>query len=132
MKKAFQYLIRWSINLVFGAALLLAAAIWLPGLFHMKAYVVKSSSMEATIMPGSVIYVSPYREEETVSPGDIVSFQTGDAKVTHRVAAVDLEHGIVTTKGDANQVRDSQPITFDAIEGKVRFHIPAIGYLLLR
>ena len=132
MKKAFQYLIRWSINLALIAALLLAAAVWLPGLFHMKAYVVKSSSMEPTIRPGSVIYVSPYREEETVSPGDIVSFQTGDAKVTHRVAAVDLEHGIVTTKGDANQVCDSQPITFDAIEGKVRFHIPAIGYLLLR
>jgi signal peptidase I, archaeal type len=132
MKKAFQYLIRWSINLALIAALLLAAAVWLPGLFHMKAYVVKSSSMEPTIMPGSVIYVSPYREEETVSPGDIVSFQTGDAKVTHRVAAVDLEHGTVTTKGDANQVCDSQPITFDAIEGKVRFHIPAIGYLLLR
>lgn len=132
MKKAFQYLIRWSINLALIAALLLAAAVWLPGLFHMKAYVVKSSSMEPAIMPGSVIYVSPYREEETVSPGDIVSFQTGDAKVTHRVVAVDLEHGIVTTKGDANQVCDSQPITFEAIEGKVRFHIPAIGYLLLR
>ena len=132
MKKAFQYLIRWSINLVFGAALLLAAAIWLPGLFHMKAYVVKSSSMEPAITAGSVIYISQYREDETVSPGDIVSFQAGDAKVTHRVVAVDLEHGIVTTKGDANEVCDSSPTTFDAIEGKVRFHIPAIGYLLLR
>ena len=119
MKKAFQYLIRWSINLVFGAALLLAAAIWLPGLFHMKAYVVKSSSMEPAITAGSVIYISQYREDETVSPGDIVSFQAG-------------EHGLVTTKGDANQVCDSAPTSFDAIEGKVRFHIPAIGYLLLR
>ena len=57
MKKAFQYLIRWSINLALIAALLLAAAVWLPGLFHMKAYVVKSSSMEPAIMAGSVIYV---------------------------------------------------------------------------
>ena len=132
MKKAMQYLIRWSINLALAAALLLAAAVWLPGLFHMKAYVVKSSSMEPAIMPGSVIYVSQYREEETISPGDIVSFQTGDAKVTHRVVAVDTEQGSVITKGDANKTRDSQPVTFDAIEGKVRFHIPVIGYLLLR
>lgn len=132
MKKAIQYLIRWSINLALAAVLLLAAAVWLPSLFHMKAYVVKSSSMEPAIMAGSVIYVSQYREDESVSPGDIVSFRTGDAKVTHRVVAVDSEHGIVTTKGDANQVCDSQPITFDAIEGKVRFHIPVIGYLLLR
>ncbi len=128
MKKAMQYLIRWSINLALAAALLLAAAVWLPGLFHMKAYVVKSSSMEPAIKAGSVIYVSQYREEETISPGDIVSFQTGDAKVTHRV----VEQGSVITKGDANKTRDSQPVTFDAIEGKVRFHIPVIGYLLLR
>lgn len=132
MKKAMQYLIRWSINLALAAALLLAAAVWLPGLFHMKAYVVKSSSMEPAIKAGSVIYVSQYREEETISPGDIVSFQTGDAKVTHRVVAVDMEQGSVITKGDANKTRDSQPVTFDAIEGKVRFHIPVIGYLLLR
>ncbi|MCI8838585.1 MAG: signal peptidase I [Hungatella sp.] len=132
MKKVLQYLFRWSVNLILAAALLLAAAIWLPGLFHMKAYVVKSSSMEPAIMPGSVIYVSQYREGESVSPGDIVSFRTGDAKVTHRVVAVNSEYGTVTTKGDANQVCDSQPVTFDAIEGKVRFHIPAIGYLLLR
>ena len=127
-----QYLIRWSINLALAAALLLAAAVWLPGLFHMKAYVVKSSSMEPAIKAGSVIYVSQYREGETISPGDIVSFQTGDAKVTHRVVAVDTEQGSVITKGDANKTRDSQPVTFDAIEGKVRFHIPVIGYLLLR
>lgn len=132
MKKAMQYLIRWSINLALAAALLLAAAVWLPGLFHMKAYVVKSSSMEPAIKAGSVIYVSQYREEETISPGDIVSFQTGDAKITHRVVAVDTEQGSVITKGDANKTRDSQPVTFDAIEGKVRFHIPVIGYLLLR
>jgi signal peptidase I len=132
MKKAMQYLIRWSINLALAAALLLAAAVWLPGLFHMKAYVVKSSSMEPAIKAGSVIYVSQYREGETISPGDIVSFQTGDAKVTHRVVAVDTEQGSVITKGDANKTRDSQPVTFDAIEGKVRFHIPVIGYLLLR
>jgi len=132
MKKAFQYLFRWFINFVLAAAVFLAAAVWLPGLFHMKAYVVKSSSMEPAIMAGSVIYVSPYGEDEPVLPGDIVSFQAGDAKVTHRVVTVDQEHGIVTTKGDANQVCDSNPTAFDAIEGKVRFHIPAIGYLLLR
>lgn len=132
MKKVLQYLIRWIINLALAAALFLSAAVWLPGLFHMKAYVVKSSSMEPAIMAGSVIYVRPYGEEESISPGDIVSFRTGDAKVTHRVVAVDSEHGLVTTKGDANPVCDSQPVAFDAIEGRVRFHIPAIGYLLLR
>ena len=52
--------------------------------------------------------------------------------VTHRIVSVDREHGMAVTKGDANQVCDSVPLSLDAIEGKVRFHIPSIGYLLLR
>ena len=79
-----------------------------------------------------VIYVKPYGEDEPIRQGDIVSFSTGDVMVTHRIVYVDQEEGVVTTKGDANQVHDSAPVPFDAILGKVRFHIPEIGYLLLR
>ena len=125
-------LFHWFTNLFLAAALLLAAAVWLPPFFHMKAYVVKSSSMEPAITAGSVVYVSQYREDESISTGDIVSFQAGDAMVTHRIVSVDREHGMAVTKGDANQVCDSVPLSLDAIEGKVRFHIPSIGYLLLR
>ena len=114
-------LFHWFTNLFLAAALLLAAAVWLPSFFHMKAYVVASSSMEPAITAGSVVYV-----------GDIVSFQAGDAMVTHRIVSVDREHGMAVTKGDANQVCDSAPLSLDAVEGKVRFHIPGIGYLLLR
>ena len=125
-------LFHWFTNLFLAAALLLAAAVWLPPFFHMKAYVVASSSMEPAITAGSVVYVSQYREDESISTGDIVSFQAGAAMVTHRIVSVDREHGMAVTKGDANQVCDSVPLSLDAIEGKVRFHIPSIGYLLLR
>lgn len=125
-------LFHWLTNLFLAAVLLLAAAAWLPHFFHMKAYVVASSSMEPAIPPGSVVYVSQYQEEESISTGDIISFRTGDAMVTHRIVSVDREHGLAVTKGDANQVCDSAPLSLDAIEGKVRFHIPGIGYLLLR
>ena len=132
MKTAIKNLSRWTANLLLAAALLLTAAVWLPGVFHMKAYVVASSSMEPAITAGSVVYVSQYQEDESISTGDIVSFQAGDAMVTHRIVSVDREHGMAVTKGDANQVCDSVPLSLDAIEGKVRFHIPSIGYLLLR
>lgn len=132
MKITVQHLFRWLVNLILAAALLLAAAVWLPGVFHMKAYVVKSSSMEPAIKAGSVIYVKPYGEDEPIRQGDIVSFSTGDVMVTHRIVYVDQEEGAVTTKGDANQVHDPAPVPLDAILGKVRFHIPEIGYLLLR
>lgn len=132
MKKAMNHLFRWLVNLTLAAALLLAAAVWLPGAFHMKAYVVKSSSMEPAIPAGSVIYVRPYEEDEPVRQGDIISFSTGDVMVTHRILYVNQENSTATTKGDANQVHDPAPVPFDAILGKVRFHIPGIGYLLLR
>ena len=130
--KALKNMQRWFINIALVAALLLAAAVWLPEAFHMKAYVVKSSSMEPTIKAGSVIYVKPYGDNESVSAGDIISFHTGNVIVTHRIMSVDFENGTVITKGDGNEVCDSAPLPLSAIEGKVQFHIPGIGYLLLR
>lgn len=130
--KVLKAMFRWFTNLILATALLLAAAVWLPQAFHMKAYVVASSSMEPAISAGSVVYVSQYKAGEAVQTGDIVSFRSGGALVTHRVVSVDTEHGLVTTRGDANQVCDSAPLSLEAIEGKVRFHIPGIGYLLLR
>lgn len=128
--KLLQTLSRWLGNLLLAAAVLLAATVWLPKAFHMKAYVVTSSSMEPAITAGSVIYISEYKEDESVSPGDIVSFHAGDVMVTHRIVSVDHAGGTVTTRGDANQVPDLTPVPFGAVEGKVRFHIPGIGYLL--
>lgn len=132
MKKTMRYLSYWLVNLVLVAALLLAAAVWLPGVFHMKACVVKSSSMEPAIEAGSVIYISQYGEDEQICPGDIVSFQSGEVMVTHRVVSVDREKGTIVTKGDANAVWDAVPVPQEAIYGKVRFQLPWIGYLLLR
>ena len=66
--KALKNMQRWFINIALVAALLLAAAVWLPGAFHMKAYVVKSSSMEPTIKAGSVIYVKPYGDKSHTEP----------------------------------------------------------------
>lgn len=132
MKKTLSVMFRWSVNLFLAAALLLAAAVWLPGVFQMKAYVVKSGSMEPTIKAGSVIYVKPYGKEESICSGDMVSFQAGGVMVTHRVVSVDQERQVVMTKGDANQKQDPAPVPMNAIYGKVRFCIPGLGYLLLR
>lgn len=132
MKTVLKNLLQGAANLALAAAFLLAAAVWLPEVFHMKAYVVKSSSMEPAISAGSVVYVSQYKPQEPISPGDIICFQTGEAMVTHRIVSIDLEEGTAITKGDGNQVSDPKPLFLEDIQGKVRFHIPGIGYLLLR
>ena len=90
MKKALPSLGRWLVNLFLVLALLLAAAVWLPEAFHMRAYVVKSSSMEPAIRVGSIIYLRPYGEDERVCRVYIVSFPGGGALVTHRIVSVNL------------------------------------------
>lgn len=132
MDQRLQKGLRWGANLVLAAAVLAAMAVWLPGAFHMKAYVVTSSSMEPTIRPGSVIYVAPYRDLEEIRVGDIVSFETGGVLVTHRIVALDQEKNQAVTKGDGNRAADAAPLPLERILGKVRFQIPGIGYLLLR
>lgn len=132
MKKRLTYLSRWMVNGFLAAAVLLAAVVWLPGMFHRKAFVVKSSSMEPAIKAGSVIYVRAYQEDEEVLPGDIVSFFTGEVMVIHRIVSVDQEEKTAVTKGDANQVCDPGKLPLDAIQGKVEFHLPLLGYLLLK
>lgn len=55
--------------------------------------------------------------------------------IRRRIAVVNdrLLHGdSIITKGDANALCDSVPVSQEAIYGKVRFQIPWIGYLLLR
>ena len=73
-----------------------------------------------------------YREDEPVCPGDIVSFPAGGAMVTHRIVSVNQEEKTAVTKGDANKVCDPETLPLSAIEGKVEFHLPLVGYLLLR
>ena len=132
MKQSMQSLSCWLTNLLLATAVFLAAAAWLPGFLHMKACVVESSSMEPVIKAGSVIYVSQYGQDEQICPGDIVSFQAGSVMVTHRVVSVNQREGTIITKGDANALCDSVPVSQEAIYGKVRFQIPWIGYLILR
>ena len=47
--------------------------------------------------------------------------------MTHRV--VEIENGNYFTKGDANNVKDAVPVTYDNVEGKIVGPvIPLLGY----
>ena len=102
-----------------------------PRLMGYQIYNIVSGSMEPAIPVGSLVYAELVQPAE-VQEGEIIVFYSGGSAVTHRVVQNRLVEGEFVTKGDANQVCDSVPLSLDAIEGKVRFHIPSIGYLLLR
>ena len=105
-----------------------------PRLFGYHIYSVVSGSMEPSIPTGSLVYIGE-AELKDVSEGEVIAFYgTRDMAsiITHRVVENRVLTGEFITKGDANQVHDPAPVPFDDILGKVRFHIPGIGYLLLR
>lgn len=83
--------------------------------------VVGSGSMEPVLPTGALALV---REQPSYAPGDVVTFDAGDALVTHRIVAVDGDR--MVTQGDANNVDDG-PVPLSSVEGKVVASVPGAG-----
>lgn len=81
--------------------------------------------MEPTLKVGAIIIV---KEEKDVQVGDIITYRDSSSYTTHRI--VEINDGIITTKGDANSITD-KPISRDAVVGKVIFYINLFGSLTL-
>lgn len=108
---------------------LVAAALILPHFFGYQTMAVLSGSMEPNIGVGSIAYVKEAPFDE-LKVGDVISFHMGsDTVVTHRIKDVDQEKQLITTKGDANEVEDAEPVAASSVIGKVGFHIPLLGYI---
>lgn len=91
-----------------------------------KAIVV-SGSMSPAIKVNDIVLVHQV-PQNTYKKGDIVTYQSPDYPVTHRIQSV--VGNTVITKGDDNDGED-QPIKKNDIYGKVFLTLPKIGYLLL-
>lgn len=94
-------------------------------------FVVTGASMEPAIAKGSVVIVRP-TIPAVLATGDVVTFQHKGRTVTHRIAAID-EYGdarVFTTKGDANEAADPEPVAFDEQVGLLVAQVPLAGYAL--
>lgn len=99
---------------------------------------VLSGSMTPTYSVGSVVVVLPVEPAE-VEEGDVITFYktpTSKSLTTHRV--IETHRTVVgngeaalsfTTRGDANESNDREPIPAEAVRGRVWFHVPFIGHL---
>lgn len=108
--------------------LLLVSLLPLPG--NVRLLTVLSGSMEPAIRTGSVVAIKP---ADTYKTGDIITFgEISRTKVptTHRVKEVMIVDGqtLYTTKGDANNGEDLEPVSKKMIAGKVFFTVPFLGY----
>jgi signal peptidase I len=104
-----------------------ASLVALPRFTSLEVFVVRGGSMEPAISVGSIVVVD--RSQRDLRVGDIVSFREPDgAIITHRIASKD--HGLLTTRGDANRNVDLERRTKQAVIGTVAFALPLLGYLL--
>lgn len=110
-----------------AAAALLLAAIMVFGLWQgIRPMIVVSGSMEPNLPVGSLCLIDTrYRD---IRQGEIITFDFGKEKITHRVIGV-LQEGYVT-RGDANGVQDFAPVRRHQVYGKLAGHIPYVGYVI--
>lgn len=112
-------------------AVLLMAVLISKLVFHLEMKAVLTGSMSPDLPVGSLILISPI-EYEHIRIGDDITF-IRDANltlVTHRVISKNDTTQEITTQGIANNLPD-RPTSYQNVVGKVIFHLPYAGYLVL-
>ncbi|MBU5482303.1 signal peptidase I [Blautia sp. MSJ-19] len=92
--------------------------------FGISIDTVLSGSMEPVLKTGGIAFTDT--KNRTPEIGEIITYQAGDSKVSHRV--VGKEQNGYRTKGDANNGEDAALVMPSQIIGKVVFSLPFLGY----
>lgn len=103
-----------------------------PSFFGIKTFVIISGSMEPELNIGDIVIIKKCSQEE-LKENDIISYKYGQSEITHRIIQIeDNENGKeYITKGDNNNVRDSENIKYENIEGKSIGKIRHLGKVIL-
>ena len=122
----------WNIVSTALVLLMVLCAVFLMGsrLIGYQCYNVISPSMEPEYSVGDLLYVKKV-DVNTVQVGDPITFILNEDLVvaTHRVVEIDAENQRFYTKGDANEIADSEPVHFNNVIGVPQFSIPKLGYV---
>ena len=122
----------WNIVSTALVVLMVLCAVFLMGsrLLGYQCYTVISGSMEPEYSVGDLLYVKKV-DAATVKVGDPITFILNEDLVvaTHRVVRVDSENQRFYTKGDANEIEDSDPVHFNNVIGVPKFSISKLGYV---
>ncbi|GGA35408.1 signal peptidase I SipW [Paenibacillus physcomitrellae] len=106
-----------------------------PNFFGYQIKTVLSGSMEPGIQTGSIIAVKPGGDMTRFSPGDVISFKSGDKIITHRIVDVtqngSLNQVMYKTKGDNNDAPDLDAVPSGDVIGEYSgFTLPYAGYAM--
>ena len=100
----------------------------IPSFFGYKPFIVLSGSMETEIYSGDIA-VAKVVNVNTLKIGDVIAYRSGDSVITHRIVEKVYDGGEYkfVTKGDNNNVKDKNYVSFDSVEGKYIFKIKGLG-----
>ena len=122
----------WNIVSTTLVVLMVLCAVFLMGsrLLGFQCYTVISGSMEPEYSVGDLLYVKEVNPNN-IKVGDPVTFILNEDLVvaTHRVVEIDAKNQRFYTKGDANEIADSEPVHFNNVIGVPQFSIPKLGYV---
>lgn len=122
----------WNIVSTLFVGIIVLFAVFLMGsrLVGYQVFNVISGSMEPEYSVGDLIYVKKVNTED-IKVGMPITFVLNEDLVvaTHRVVEVDAENQHFYTKGDANEIADSEPVHFNNVIGVPQFRIPLLGYV---
>jgi signal peptidase I len=122
----------WLVVLAVAGVLLVAVAV--PRLAGATPYTVLTGSMRPHYPPGTLLVVRPV-DPEDVLIGDVITFQLESGRsavASHRVIGVgraadgELQYVV---KGDANAVRDEEPVRAVQVRGRLWYAVPYLGYV---
>lgn len=101
-----------------------------PSAFGIKTFTIISGSMSPVINIDDIIIVEECSKSD-LELNDIITFKIDNEIITHRIINIQNVDGrlVYITKGDRNEVSDTEKIEFGQIEGKYLFRIPKLGKL---
>lgn len=116
-----------------GIIFVVIFAFFVAGLLPIKPVAILSNSMKPYFKRGDVVLVTKVKKEnlKNICVGDVVEYKIDGKTVVHRVSSIVEGSGneiYFITKGDANDLPDSNPVTEDQIIGIAKNYIPYIGY----
>ena len=101
----------------------------LPTILGFTGVTVISGSMEPEISVGDYVIIKKPKKQN-IQKGTIITFEQNNVLITHRVESV-INDGVYSTKGDANNIIDSELVKFENILGVNVLVVPKLGNLLL-
>ena len=99
------------------------------GIFPIKPIGIASGSMFPTLSIGDMALVQKCNARD-LKIGDVIEYKRKNFSVIHRITDIYIrdEKLYFITKGDNNNLEDSEPVEEEQIQGKVIFRIPYIAY----